>query len=210
MPQWTTGSSWVKLATRVTDYTEDFRDISDAGKLTFFTLLAAAPKQNNVFPNTMDSLHDILGIATIELDELLKGEFIEIVNEQQMFDGFEPPIVTENTKNQEDIDTLVTAWNEMAQLCGLSERTRVKYRGAVYKSIVTRFKEPEWVADYPRALEAIPGLELLTKPGSIGTRKWRANFDWFVQIRSVEMIMNGKYGTPEQKEGMYVNDDNDI
>lgn len=206
-PKITPGSKWVRLETRIIDYTEDFRGVSDAAKLTFLCLLAAAPKVKNIFPNRIEALRELLGIETIALDELKDGEFIDIVDEQQTFDGFEPPVVAEIRKNQADIDVLLGKWNDMARTCGLVERTRIKHRGSVYKAIVSRFKNEEWVAKYPVALDAIPGLELLTKPGSIGTAKWRANFDWFVATNSVDMILNGKYGIPANDTGMHHDED---
>ncbi|KKN00447.1 hypothetical protein LCGC14_1137810, partial [marine sediment metagenome] len=155
----------------------------------------------------IDALREMLGIETIALDELQEGEFIDIVDGQQTFDGFEPPVVAENKKNQADIDLLLGQWNEMARSCGLAERLRIKYRSSVYKKIVLCFKDEEWLAKYRQALDAIPGLELLTKPGSTGTSKWRANFDWFVAPNSVNMILNGKYGLPANTTGMHHDED---
>ncbi|KKM71912.1 hypothetical protein LCGC14_1425840, partial [marine sediment metagenome] len=54
-PKVTPGSKWVRLETRIIDYAEDFRDVSDAAKLTFLCLLAAAPKAKNIFPNRIDA-----------------------------------------------------------------------------------------------------------------------------------------------------------
>lgn len=209
-PKTTPGTRFVRLETRILDYSEDFRGVSDAAKLTFLCLCAGAPKHKNVFPNKMDALREILGIEKIELDELLEGEYISVIDEQQYFEGVEPPDVAENRANEMNVDALLSGWNDMARTCGLAERTRVKYRGSIYDRIVSRFKDAEWIERYPQALDALPGLELLTKPGGVGTGKWRANFDWFVNPHSVDMILNGKYGTPVHREGMFVNNENDI
>lgn len=204
------GSEWVKLFTKMIDHGEDFREISDRAKLTFLALLAAAPKQKNIFPNEPEFLRGVLGLEAIELDELMDGEFIAVVEEQRVFDGFDLPHVAERKLDDDHVDSIMEAWNDMARTCGLQERSRVKYRGKIYKCILTRFKDHEWIENFPTALDAIPGLELLIKAGSVGTRRWRANFDWFVQPNSVDMILNGKYGKPDPKEGMFVNDENDI
>ena len=204
------GSEWVKLLTKWIDHGEDFRELSDCAKLTFMALLAAAPKQKNIFPNDPEFLRGVLGLGAIELDELLEGEFIAVVEEQRVFDGFDLPHVAERKLDDEHVNLVMEDWNDMARICGLQVRSRVKYRGNIYKLIRTRFKDAEWVENYPKALDAIPGLEILVKEGSVGTRRWRANFQWFVPLNLVELILNGKYGKPDRKEGMFVNDDNDI
>lgn len=205
-PKVTQGTPWVKLYTRSIDHTEDFRGCSDTAKLTFYALLAAAPKSKNIFPNDPEYLAGMLGIESIELDELLEGEFLEVVDEQQYFDGQDPPDVTERKANDALVDLLRCAWNDMANTCALQVRTRVVYQGKVYKTILIRFKDGTWVNLYQQALDSIPGLDMLTKPGASTGRQWRANFDWFIQTNSVNMILDGKYGTPQGREGMHYDD----
>lgn len=195
-PDATKGSKWVKLSTKIIQFGEDTRQLSDAAKLTFVMLIAAAPAQSNIFPNDEASLKVLLGIETIELDELLEMEYLDLVDEQQHFDGIEPIEVSEKRQQQVKVDELVEAWNEMARLCGLKERTRVKYRGAVWKTILTRLKDDEWLIQYPQALELIPQLKMLTGEKKIGESQWRAHLDWFIKPHSVHSILNDKYGTP--------------
>ena len=209
-PNVTPGSKWVQLSTKIVMYGEDFRETSDAAKLTFLALLAAAPKQRNVFPNETEALRVILGIEAIKLDELLDGEYISVIDEQSYFEGYEAPEVAQLKVDRAHVDELIAAWNEMASMCNLTPRTRVKYRGSVWKQIMKRFSEPDWVENYKEALDRIPHLQMLTKAGSTGTSNWRANFDWFSKPESVDRILNGKYGEPLPSAGVYYDDDIDI
>lgn len=209
-PDATKGSKWVKLSTKITQFGEDVRGLSDAAKLTLFVLFAAAPAQNNIFPNDEVALKVLLGIETIELDELLEMEFVDLVDEQQYFAGVEPLEVSEKRQQEAKVDKLREAWNEMARICGLKERTRVKYRSAIWKMILTRFKDAEWVVQYPQALELIPQLKMLTGEKKIGESQWRANLDWFIKPPSVDSILNGKYGSPLPAEGVFGGEDESV
>ena len=209
-PDATKGSKWVKLSTKITQFGEDVRELSDAAKLTLVMLFAAAPAQNNVFPNEAMALKVILGIQEIELDELYDGEFIDVVDEQQYFAGVEPAEVSEKKKRQSQVDEFLEAWNDMARICGLRERTRLKYGGAVWKKLMTRLKDPEWAARYKEALELIPQLPMLTGEKEIGNSKWRANVDWFLAPPSVDAIFNGKYGTALPAGGVFADEEIDI
>jgi hypothetical protein len=89
---------------------------------------------------------------------------------------------------------VLSAWNEMAEACGLTTASTLTSKRAA--SLTARLKEhPEKVI--LRAIKAIPKSSFLMGkgPGRDGKKPWRANFDDMLRPSNMAKLVDGGYHT---------------
>lgn len=92
--------------------------------------------------------------------------------------------ISETNENQMVFEA-VEAWNLIEGITHVRDVNTS--RKAAFK---TRMKDPFFKENWREAMARIPQSKFLTGGGSTG---WKANFDWFLNPKSVASIMEGKY-----------------
>jgi len=105
----------------------------------------------------------------------------------------ERPRTAQLDNSEEEMVRLVERWNACADRQGLPKVKRVNRNGEIWQRCMERFKDPEWVEQYPQALDR------MTEHTFTGGRKWPCTLSWFTKPDSVDRVLQGDYHSKNVK-----------
>ena len=112
-------------------------------------------------------------------------------------EGDAPPQQSEN--HTQDVlvlrDEVLSAWNAMAETCGLPKARHLK--GKRLRQLKARYRDPDWRAHWREALALIPGRGFLLGRND---GQWKANLTWFLREESVTNILDGQYQSKTRQD----------
>lgn len=97
---------------------------------------------------------------------------------------------------------VLQTWNAFAEKHGLSRINRIS--GNRLKHLTARMRDDAWRNSWIKAMNLIPERPFLMGQND---RRWKAHFDWLIQIESVDRLLEGRMYINPNANGVFVDDD---